>query len=363
MASNVPKIYAKIYTLPQPKLERQDDPFLSSSETSPGKGPERISRIPRPARDVGNGRKTYSPSPSPPKSPQRSPSPPKRLTPKKHLKKRPSVFDIVPNHNADMVKHNNTRNPETAGMGLHSALSEEEPNTASTETAEQVASQLTNLLHNQDALDEIIAPQPSRSPPPPPPRKSSYHHKRTSSSIYLDVAPTRPLSAYSVDSLRRMRLEDEPPVAQHIPTRVISIEVKTNECSNTGDVASQSGLDGPKRKGSFNTAMSAEISRLRRLVEQKDREVRETRRSLDASREIWEDAVSKDGSPKKGTLANELRMSKKEAAEWKKRAEWAESRLAVVDGGKKPETESRMRPSTPRRGSSGVEKPRDWFHE
>ena len=363
MASDIPTIYAKIYALPLPNSERPDDPFLSSSDTSPERGPERVSRIPKPTRDSANTQNICSRSPSPPKSPQRSPSPPKRPPPKNKLKKRTSVFKVLPDRDAEMVKQNSIRSSETTGTTLRSGPLQDESNAVSTATVEQVASQLTELLRKQDALDEIIAPQPSRSPPPPPPKISSNDHKRTSSSIYLDVVPTRPLSAYSKESLRRMRLEDEPPVARHVPTRVISVESNASNGSKATNTVGQSTLNGLERKGSFNTAMSVEIGRLRRLLEHKDREVRETRRSLDASRDTWEDAVTADGSPKKGTLANELRVSRKETAEWKKRAEWAESRLAIIDGERKPEREYILGPSTARKGGSGIERPKNWLHE
>ena len=364
MANNVPKIYAKIYSLAPPNSDRLDDLPFSSSDTVPERGLEIISRIPKPARDVGNVRNAFSRTPSPPKSPRCSPSPPKRLAPKNYLKKRTSVFNIVPERDPNTVKHDAIRSSEATGTTLRSASPEDGPNAASTATVGQVASQLTELVRKQDALDGIIAPQPSRSPPLPPSlRRCSNDEKKTSSGMHLDVAPTRPLSVYSMESLRRMRLEGEPSVAQHIPTRVVSIEVNTSEDSKATGTLGQSVIDDLERKGSLNTAMSAEIGRLRRLLEHKDREIRETRRSLDASRDTWENAVTTDGSPKKGTLANELRVSKKETTEWKKRAEWAESRLAVINGERQPARENRIESSTPKKDEFGIERPKNWFHE
>ena len=172
-----------------------------------------------------------------------------------------------------------------------------------------------------------------------------------------------------------MHLDDEPPVAQHIPTRIISVGHNFGQSSLDEDKASESESSPMKRSRSINSTLAAEIYHLRRLLEQKDRDVTETRRSFDALRESREDVgILSDGTPGgsigKGTLANELRTAKKETAQWKKRAEWAEGRLAVVDQTRKADAEEpTVKPvetaahSTPGKGSSTDGKPKFWLHE
>ena len=372
MESNAPNVYANIYALPPPKKLHRDGPFFSFGGNSLDKSLDKASRIPKPARDIGSVRRDHSCSPSPPKSPKRSPSPQKQLTPSNFLRKRPSAFNVTSDYDANPVEANSTEKSEMIESDRYSALLEGKQNAILEENGDDVASQSAEPRHNQNAIDQMIDPRPFRSPPSPPRRiTSDTSHKRTNSSIYLEVAPTRPLSAYSVESLRRMHLVDEPPVAQYIPTRVISIGANASESPKTVKTTSESGLDDLKRSGSINSAMAAEIYRLKHLLEQKEKDVRETKRSLDALRDSREDSVTASGSTvggsvSKGTLANALRTARKETVEWKRRAEWAEGRLAVIDQNRKGDAGGSMRTSeisTTRKGSSADGRPKYWFHD
>lgn len=172
-----------------------------------------------------------------------------------------------------------------------------------------------------------------------------------------------------------MHLDDEPPVAQHITPRIISLGHNVGEPPKDEENIKDTGSKTIKRSGSVNSTLAAEIYHLRRLLEQKEKDVTETRRSFDALRDSREEVGSLDnsapgGSISKGTLANELRTAKKETAQWKKRAEWAEGRLAVVDHKRMADAEEPMlktvdttKTSTPVKGSSADEKPKYWLHE
>lgn len=365
-ASNVPTIYARIYTQPETDARTSVDHFTSSSDTVPESKSPKKTRIPKPAQDLGNTRKDSSPSSSPPKSPRQSPSTPTRGTPKQIIRKRPSIFSILPESDSGTVRRNSLRSSTANGTIFHS-VAEEEPKKASDSISEEIVSRVYEALH-QDLTSKEAVPTQAPQHLPPPPRNTSNDLERTNSVIGLEVAPTRPLSAYSAESLRRIRLQEEPPVAQHVPTRVLSIEVNASDNPKVTTAVTKNSFEGLERTGSINTAMSAEISRLRRLLEQKEKEVRETRRSLELSRDLKDDDTNPDGSPRKGTLANELRMSRKEAAEWKRRAEWAESRLLVIGedklelkSGSSKEPLSRV--ATPKNGSAVLERPKNWFPE
>ncbi|KAL9100182.1 MAG: hypothetical protein Q9163_004417 [Psora crenata] len=147
----------------------------------------------------------------------------------------------------------------------------------------------------------------------------------------MEVVPTRPLSVYTADALRRRKsVAEEPPTAQHIAPRVISFESPLRPNSMLD--LSPASLTALKRSGSNNATLYAEITRLKRQLEQKNEEFQATRRSLDAARATkeggCEDGAANRGSWNKGTLSAEIREAKREAQNWKKRAEWAEKRLA-----------------------------------
>lgn len=376
MESDVPKVYAKIYALPPPKRLHRHDPFFSFSDVSSVKSPDKLSRIPKPAQDVGKVRKrkscSSSPSRSPPKSPKYFRTSQQQLTPTRSLRKCPSDLPLVRSSEATLPEENSNRKPDTTKSITHPTTLAVDPSAITNVDHDDEESQPTEPRHNQKAIDQTTATFPFQSPPPPPQRiASTASHRKTNSSLYLDVAPTRPLSAYSVESLRRMHLVDEPPVAQHIPTRAISVAVDVSDPLKAGEKASDIKSGSLKRSGSVNTTMAAEIYHLKRLLEQKEKDVKETRRSLDALRDSREDVGSLNtgtagGGMGIGTLANELRIAKKETAQWKKRAEWAEGRLAVIDQKRKADAEESTKPvdtAASQEVHSGGGKPIDFLHD
>ena len=367
-AKDIPKVFARIYTQPGASIGASDDPFSSSSDTIPDNVSPKKSRIPKPAQDLGHVRKDGSPSSSPSRSPRPSPSTPTRGARKQLLRKRTSILSVLPAGDAGTLRRNSLRSSDAPETVNHS-VAEDDQKQPSTMIPEETRSQANDDLKQYMALKEIAIPQAPQHLPPPPPRTST-DGERPTSAAGLEVAPMRPLLAYSAESLRRIRIQDEPPVAQHLSARVLSTEVNTNSNPQNTTSLTRNAFEGLERTGSVNSAMAAEINRLRRLLEQKEKEARETRRSQEISRDLKEDDTAANGSPRKGTLANELRMSKKEAAEWKKRAEWAESRLLgvgreVLDAKVASPKSSRKtsRAATSQDGSAVVERPKNWFHE
>ena len=151
------------------------------------------------------------------------------------------------------------------------------------------------------------------------------------------TASTRPLSAYTFESLQRLKLAlEEPQTALHIPTRILPPERNCTHStspsrSNCNPSSSESPETTVKRSGSANATLYAEITRLKRQLEQRTEEVLATRRSLDAARDTREqvsgNSTPKRGSWNKGTLSAEIREMRRDRDVWKKRAEWAEKRL------------------------------------
>ena len=298
---DVVQIYAQINELETPTTPDRSTRLSLSPRTSPG----RTSLIPKPVKGVGSARKRTN----------RTPSPSKSSTPKPREK--PTSATSVPSEAStqSISPHNST-----ARDGLPQA------------NARQGRSSRSALEERSD---------------------SSLNCERTNSGNFLEVAPTRPLSAYSSESIRRSRLEEEPPVAQHLTpasSRIISFDVDTTKSavrtSFHDTAAPNMDLAPLQRTGSMNATLLAEISRLKRVVEQKNKEIDSTKRTLDAvkdAREVNLPALSAggvnrgelfpgaNGASVKGTLSEEVRVVRRERNEWRKRAEWAESRLAALD--------------------------------
>ena len=151
------------------------------------------------------------------------------------------------------------------------------------------------------------------------------------------TASMRPLSAYTAESLQRLKLAlAEPQTALHIPTRILPSERTCDHSASPSHsscnlFSSESPETTVKRSGSVNATLYAEITRLKKQLEQKTEEILATRRSLDAARESREqgsgNSTPKRGSWSKGTLSAEIWEVRRDRDIWKKRAEWAEKRL------------------------------------
>lgn len=318
----VHRVFAHIITLPSSK-SNHDDPFMSSAETSP----ERISGTSNPTRDADDARNPEGRSSSIIRSTrvlQNSSeySDEKELMPLSHPLPRNDA--VVPD-------------------------SQDDPNDANLVTPTQAT-----VDHHE------MSAGPSNTLPLPQSRSSSQlshgHARKSSGNLDLPLARTRPLSVYSLDSLRRVQLADEPPVAHHISGRgnlkdTISEKqyaVALNESVVAAQLESTNTL---KRTSSTNATLLNEIARLKRVLDKNKTELNAMARSLAAARDVRETGASLAAGAagdegggsigsSKGTLSEEVRVAKKEMAEWKRRAEWAEGRLAVVevekdtDGGK-----------------------------
>ena len=155
------------------------------------------------------------------------------------------------------------------------------------------------------------------------------------------MAPTRPLSAYTLDSLRQLELDFQQSDLACQIDRPLSREV--SRCSETpfahaeGVRYRSDSLSSSQARKVTNSTLFAEITRLKRQLEQKEDIVAATRRSLEAARMGREEGPSEYsdeprlGSWSKGTLSAEIRDLKNQRDAWKHRAEWAEKRLKGVE--------------------------------
>ena len=285
----VPKVQAHVHALPSPKDPLVEDPFVENTFVEDpftflsGNSTKKETLIPKPVCEAGRGRKAESRSSSPPKRPALRSAP----------KNRPRVLKIVPDQDAEMVSTNISRRYESPVIGRQAT---------------------TNPI--QIASNEEVGSS-TQTPPQ-----------------NLEVSRIRPLSAYSAESLHRLRAAvGEPPIAHHTPTRAVSVD--RSLVSNSYLEASNA-LGKLERHGSINATLYAEILRLQRLLEQRGEEVQSARRSLDAVRDSKEGSAcsrgGETGSPSKGALSEEVREARKELSLWKRRAEQAEQRLQGFAG-------------------------------
>ena len=145
------------------------------------------------------------------------------------------------------------------------------------------------------------------------------------------IISSRPLSAFTANALQRLQsAQQESPTPQRIVTGNISFESPSH--SNTKLDAPLASDNTIKRSVSFNATLYTEITRLKKQFEQKNEELKATRRSLDAARATREEGIGEDASKRtswsKGTLNGKVRELEKEKDHWRKRAEWAEKQLA-----------------------------------
>ena len=161
--------------------------------------------------------------------------------------------------------------------------------------------------------------------------ESEGHHRKVGD----DQAPTRHLSVYTLESLNRTKMAIELPLtAQHVSAARLH-DRPHSESPSAAPGNHQEPADSQvalvRRSGSVHATLYAEITRLKKQLEQKNDEILATKRSLDAARDTREDASlnhpSKRGSWNKGTLSAEVRDVSRDRDIWRKRAEWAERRL------------------------------------
>ena len=297
--SDLTKVYAYIHPLHQPKFSFED-PFISSAELSPG----RDTLIPKPTRDVGRCRKAAS------ESPRRSPSPPKRAAPpapKDYTEKRGSIYNIIPDKDAEIVRANGKAELESAGDAPTTRLKGLSIESDHTNPSDELPSRNSETL-------------PSR---PGSPEKK--HHLYSAESEYQRNSHSR---VYSI-------ARSLSPSQSEAPTNAVgyltpSSPSRVNSFRNASDA-----LKKLERHGSLNATLYQEIMRLQRLLEQRGEEVQAAKRSLDVVREARDATPAKAGQRSswgKSTWNEEDREAKRQLSVWKKRAEEAESRLANLEG-------------------------------
>ena len=304
-AVDIPVVYA--YVHPLPSTHSLSDPFVPSANVSP----PRETMIPKPVKNIGRGRKAENSV-----SPRKTPSPPKQtapLTSGDYLQRRSSVYNIVHDEDAEIMRANG--NAETST--LHN---ESNPD-------RQIASAQTTRLMSSDHSASRGVNEYSGRP-------FSYEYPSDVEGIFDEASPGSQNHTDTIpigDALCSSQ-PDAPALARGYLTQTSPSRI--NSFNKASDA-----LTKLKRHGSLNATLYQEIMRLQRLLEQRGEEVQAARRSLDAVKEATEardpspsKAASSRGSWSKGMWNEEVKEARREVNLWKRRAEEAEGRLADIEG-------------------------------
>lgn len=288
--SLVPTVYAYIKPVPSP-MSPLEDPFTSLPSRIPS--PEKESLIPKPVHAIGRGRKSVS----------RSPSPPKQTTPRSSQGKPPSVYKIVPDQDAEIVKGNTvmlSESPVSAKCDLFSVRSE------------VVSSSAVQYLSTRHL--SVTSTESHRLPSPMLEEPLMEHHiPKPVTTLARSNSPNRSSS----------------------PSRINGFPSANDRARTNSYLDANDDLKALERHGSMNSTLYAEICRLQRMLEQKCEEVLATRRGLDAIRDTYKDSGFADegkGSWNKGKLDYEVRVAREETGLWKRRAQLAEEQLKGIGG-------------------------------
>ena len=305
----LPKVYAYIQPL-SPKLSHSlADPFTTKLGHSPS--PERESLIPKPVRNIGRSRKAES----------RSPSPPKTVTPTRAVDKRPSIHNIVPDQDAEIVKKNTT-------LPQNVTKAENVDSGVSSSRFSRIFDGLMKTIPEREhqAISRDVEPAPTRI-------DSSY--------------PTNPQHIQSPIPEEQQRItgpvaaclmEKAPPESASRPRSPSLLYGFTNKnpTRTNSYLDASNALKPLERHGSMNATLYSEIIRLQRLLEQKGEEIQSAKRESDAVRDAHKegDVTDQNGHGKwsQGKLDEEIREARKEALIWKRRARAAEERLKGMGG-------------------------------
>jgi hypothetical protein len=287
---DIPTVYAYIKPIASP-MSPLEDPFTSFPTRTPS--PEKESLIPKPVRTVGRDRKTAS----------RSPSPPKQTTPRSSQGKRPSIYNLVHDRDAEIVKRNTlvlSEPPVTAKRDLNSVRPEVLPS----------------------GTVQYLSPRPIST-------ISTESHRLSSPTF--EGPPMEQPSPIRVTTLAR----SHSPNGASSPSWLNGFPSTGERTRSNSYLDASDNLKALERHGSLNATLYTEICRLQRMLEQKGEEVLAARRGLDAVRDTYKDggvADERRGSWGKGKvgLDNEVRVAKEESGIWKRRAEWAEEQLKNV---------------------------------
>ena len=308
----LPKVYAYIQPFSPKHGHSQADPFTTRPDKSTS--PERETLIPKPVRNIGRSRKAES----------RSPSPPKAVSPTRSGDKRPSVYNIVPDQDAEIVKKN------TTSLSL--------PQTVT--NAEDVDSEGSTSRFSR-IFDGLMRTIPERG--------------NQATAYDVESASTHPGSSYptGAQNIPSPIQEEQQRSASPVPERVMDI-VRSGPArqskspnllygfTNKNPTRTNSYLDASnalkplERHGSMNATLYSEIVRLQRLLEQKGEEVQSAKREVDAVRDAYKEGDVTDqnghGRWSQGKLDEEINEARKEVSIWKRRAQAAEERLKGMGG-------------------------------
>lgn len=272
--------------------------FTQRSSLSGRSSPEKETLIPKPLHELGHARQSSrSPSPTKSASLPKLPSLVKPLSPTKYVRKRPSVFSIL-HEDADpevIQKEFQTRTP------------------ARTPTSPLFS--LTDPELNRRGTGPRLTLRPPHTEDLAPPKS----------------LPTRSLTAYSTESLRRLRAAlEEPPVAIHVSRPVSPHPANQHKryvdnSATTDDRLPFQRRD--KRMSAGNGTLYAEIRRLQRQIDAKTEELSAVRRSLEAERAAAGVSDGEGKGKRKGQMGEEVREARREMEMWRGRAVWAEKRL------------------------------------
>ena len=307
----LPRVYAYIQPLSPEHGHSLPDPFTTRPGHSPS--PERESLIPKPVRNIGRSRKAES----------RSPSPPKAVSPTRSVDKRPSVYNIIPDQDAEIVKKN------TASLSPPQRVTNDEDvdSEGSTSRFSRIFDGLMRTIpeRGNQATSCNVEPASTRphSYPTGPqnvPSPIQEEQQRTTSLVSrhaTDIARSGPANRPSSPDL----LYDS---------------TKKNTTRTNSYLDASKALKHLERHGSMNATLYSEIIRLQRQLKQKGEEVQSAKRESDAVRDAYKEGDITDqnghGRWSKGRLDEEIKQARKETLIWKRRAQAAEERLKGKDG-------------------------------
>ena len=310
--NTLPKVYAYIQPLSPEHGHSLADPFTTRPGHSPS--PERESLIPKPVRNIGRSRKAES----------RSPSPPKAVSPTRSVGKRSSVYNILPDEDAEIVKKNTTNFSLPQNVTNVENVDDEGSTTRFSRIFDGLMRTIPERGHQATSRDaEPASTRRGSSYPTVPlyiPSPVQEEQQRIAS----------PVAARTTDIAR-----SGPAKRPKSPNLLCSFTNKNPTRTNSYLDASNA-LKPLERHGSMNATLYNEIIRLQRLLEQKGEEVQTAKRESDAVRDAYKEGDVTDqnghGRWSQGRLDEEINEARREVSIWKRRAQAAEERLKGMGG-------------------------------
>ena len=306
----LPKVYAYIQPLSPEHGHSLPDPFTTRPGHSPS--PERESLIPKPVRNIGRSRKAES----------RSPSPPKAVSPTRSVDKRPSIYNIIPDQDAEIVKKN------TASLSPPQRVTNDED-----VDSEGSTSRFSRIF---DGLMRTFPERGSQATPCDIETASTRPHSY----------PTGPQNVPSPIQEQQQRIVSPAARARDMARSGLAKRPKSpnllygstekNATRTNSYLDASDALKPLERHGSMNATLYSEIIRLQRQLKQKGEEVQSAKRESDAVRDAYKEGDVTDqnghGRWSQGRLDEEIKQARKEISIWKRRAQAAEERLKGMGG-------------------------------